>query len=93
LKKDLTERICTNESYFNHGLLWSLLEFAVDLSKTKNLAFIPGEHILCSSQEEYKADAAVKERNGLETSGKILLKDIPRFSYDHVKGCFGVLTC
>lgn len=86
------------ESYFNYLLVWPLIELAVESTSREGLLFIPGEYVLNASKEEYKADAAVLgELNKLEiclaeTSGSYQLHDIPRFGYDHVKGCFGALT-
>jgi hypothetical protein len=94
----LAKTISQNESAFNHSLIWPILELAVDCPELENDAnFIPGEILLKSSLEEYLTDAVIIRDSGeeillLETSGKYKLKDVPRFGYDHIKGCFGVLT-
>lgn len=96
-KKDLEKRITISESNFSYNILWPIVEFAMDALKNNNFSFVCGEYILLSCNEEYKADGAILLEDSieiclLEVSGKYKLNDIPRFSYDHVKGCFGVLT-
>ncbi|KAI9256032.1 hypothetical protein EDC94DRAFT_523503, partial [Helicostylum pulchrum] len=96
---NLYSSLAINEPNFNHVLIWPLVELAV--SNMKEFIFIPGEYTLKSSEEEYKADAAViynyLEITLLETSGIFELHAIHRFrdnaifGYDHVKGTFGCL--
>lgn len=96
-KKDLEKRIAISESNFSYNIIWPVAEFAMDALKTTDFSFICGEqHTLLSCNEEYKTDGTVLFQDSieiclLEVSGKYKLNDIPRFSYDHVKGCFGVL--
>lgn len=56
----------------------------------------PGEYLLQSTVEEYKADGVViidtVEICLLEVLGKYGLSDTSRFGYDHVKGAFGALS-
>jgi hypothetical protein len=74
------------------GLWWNLLPTQPE----ESLMFVPGEWVLKSSMEEYKADGVVMSNKIelflLETSGKFLLSDKARFGYDHIKGTFGCLT-
>lgn len=89
-KKDLTKIISRNESSFSHTLLWPILELAINCPELENFDFVPDE-------VSYLADDIIMKDSGeeiclLETSGKCQLKDIPRFGYDHIKGCFGVLS-
>lgn len=63
---DLSEKLATNESYFHHALLWPIIEMAVDSCGRRALNFIPGERILRTSEEEYKADGVVVRNDGLE---------------------------
>ncbi|KAG1050632.1 hypothetical protein G6F43_007109 [Rhizopus delemar] len=89
--------LLTSESNYSFNVLWPTLEFAVNSLDNDKLSFICGEHVLVSSSEEYKADGVIIldetiEICLLEVSGKYESNDIPRFSYDHVKGCFGVLS-
>jgi hypothetical protein len=97
-KPDLLGRLSINEANFNHVLIWPLMELAVDNVTEYNLTFIPGEFILSSSDEDYKADACIVYSSEyveiclLETSGKFLLNDDPKYGYDHIKGTFGALS-
>ncbi|ORE04596.1 hypothetical protein BCV72DRAFT_12638 [Rhizopus microsporus var. microsporus] len=91
-KKDLEKRIA-----ISYNIVWPIAEFAVDALKNTDFSFVCGEHTLFSCSEERKADGAILFQSSieiclLEVSGKYKLNDISRVSYDHVKGCFGVLT-
>ncbi|KAI8382445.1 hypothetical protein BD560DRAFT_487289 [Blakeslea trispora] len=91
-RRDLKKRISISEANYNHTLLWPLIELTVDSLKNDDISFVCGEHVLLCSEEEYKADGVVMYHNLeillLESSGKYLLKDTPRFAYDHVKAKF-----
>lgn len=52
-----------SEATYSHGLVWSIMELAVqDYQNTK---FHPGEYLLESTVEEYKADGVISF-NGIE---------------------------
>lgn len=92
---NLSMRLSLDEANFNHVLVCPLMELAVNTIGVK-LVFVPEEYVSQSSSEEYKADAIVLhdglEIALLETSGKLLLNDGPRFGYGHIKGTFGCFT-
>lgn len=77
------------------GPLWTCVQMS---QRAVELHCIPGEYVLNASKGEYKVDAVIFDGyHGLElcleeTSGLYKLQDVPRFGYDHIKGCFGALT-
>ncbi|CAO3694236.1 unnamed protein product [Rhizopus stolonifer] len=87
-----------SEAIFNHQIVWPVIILAVKTVATAipTLKFYPGELLLDSLDEDYKADSLIKlDGMGiclLETSGHYGLTDLPRFGYDHIKGSFGALT-
>ncbi|KAG1146494.1 hypothetical protein G6F37_004663 [Rhizopus arrhizus] len=97
-KKNSVKKIAINEAFFNYVFVWPMVELSAETTNNSDISFVPGEYILHSSVEEYKADAVVLleqydvELCLVETSGAYKINDAPRFGYDHVKGCFGALT-
>lgn len=97
-KKNSIKKIAINEAFFNYVFVWPMVELSAETTNNSDISFVPGEYILHSSVEEYKADAVVLlEQYDVElclvgTSGAYKINDAPRFGYDHVKGCFGALT-
>ncbi|KAI8376792.1 hypothetical protein BD560DRAFT_391506 [Blakeslea trispora] len=88
-----------SESMFNHQIVWPIIQLAVKTGATTSttpLTFFPGELLLDSSDENYKADSVIKFSDSeillLETSGSYGLNEKPRFGFDHIKGSFGALT-
>lgn len=79
---------------FSYHLIWPIIQLAS--SNLLDVIFETGEILLDASEEDFKADGRVTF-NGielllLETSGAFGIRDNNRFSQDHVKGAFGVLT-
>lgn len=87
-----------SEAIFNHQIVWPVIILAVKTvaAAIPTIKFYPGELLLDSSDEDYKADGLIKldgmEICLLETSGHYGLTELPRFGYDHIKGSFGALT-
>lgn len=94
-KSNLYKRLNVSESNFSRLLVWPAVE--VSIESAEQMEFLPGEYILKSSQENYKADGCIiDDKNNelfvLETSGKLMLDEKWKYGYDHVKCMFGALT-
>lgn len=94
--QDIHESLSQSESSFNFRMVWPLMSLACETSSSR-LTFLPGEYILKTSKQDYKADACIVDakQNELcifEASGSLKLGDKRKYGCDHVKGAFGSLT-
>ncbi|KAI8973813.1 hypothetical protein BDF20DRAFT_805005, partial [Mycotypha africana] len=67
------------------------------IDSTEEMVLLPGEYMLKSFQEKYKADGCIIDNEDnevfiLEISGKLMLNEKWKYGYDHVKCTFGALT-